>query len=51
MDKNLNCNFTKEDMQMTNMFRKNVQPNYSIRKFKSKSEGDNNTTLHLVEWL
>ena len=28
-------------MQMTNMFRKDVQPNYSIRKLKLKSKGDN----------
>ena len=36
---------------MTNMFRKDVQPNYSIRKLKFKSKGDNSTTTCLVERL
>lgn len=28
MDKYLNSHYTKEDIQMTNMFRKDVQQNY-----------------------
>lgn len=49
MEKYLYSHFTNKDIQISNMFRKDVQYKHPIRKWKWKSKCDNSTTTHLLD--